>query len=113
MADTDGGVRDTIDDHLYKVLAASAFVLLLVGTVAFRILEDWSWVDSLYFSAVAVTTVGFGDLTPSSDASKLFTVAYVLTGISLITTYLNARTRRRGTRRASRSRDRSSDDDGE
>ena len=67
----------------------------------YRLLEDWSWVDSLYFSVVAVTTVGFGDITPSTDASKLFTVVYIVTGISLITTYLNLRLKRRAGRRQS------------
>jgi len=37
-------------------------------------------VDSLYFRVIAVTTVGFGDISPSTDASKLFTVVYVLGG---------------------------------
>ncbi|MBG7606174.1 MAG: two pore domain potassium channel family protein [Actinobacteria bacterium] len=46
--------------------------------MAYRILEDRSWVDSFCSCTVAVTTVGFGDLTPSTDASKLFTVFYIL-----------------------------------
>jgi hypothetical protein len=99
MSPTDGSSKWVRDEHLYRMLAASAVTLVLVGTVAYRLLEDWSWVDALYFSVVAVTTVGFGDLTPSTDASKLFTVLYVLTGISIITTYLHARMGRRGIKR--------------
>jgi voltage-gated potassium channel Kch len=57
----------------------------------YHILEGWGWVDSLYFSSVAVTTVGFGDLVPTTSGSKLFTVFYVLTGIAVVTTYLNER----------------------
>ncbi|MGI9585748.1 MAG: potassium channel family protein, partial [Acidimicrobiia bacterium] len=72
---------------------------IAVGTVVYRILEDWSWVDSVYFSVIAVTTIGFGDLTPSSDASKIFTIVYVLLGIAIITTYLNARMKRVSARR--------------
>ena len=87
------------DQNAYKVIAASAFGLIAVGTVVYRLLENWSWVDALYFSVVAVTTVGFGDLTPTTDASKLFTVVYILAGIGLITTYLNLRLRRRAARR--------------
>lgn len=83
--------RVVLDEHVYKLLAAAAAVLILTGTVAYRLFEDWSWVDSLYFSVVAVTTVGFGDLTPSTDASKLFTVAYVVAGVTIITAYLHAR----------------------
>jgi hypothetical protein len=91
-------LRSEIESYLYKILLTAAVGLLGVGTVVYRILEDWSWVDSFYFSTVAVTTVGFGDLTPSTDASKLFTVAYILSGISIIATFLHARMQRRGSK---------------
>lgn len=87
----DDAIASTWDQHAYRVLAASAFGLVALATIAYRLLEDWSWVDSIYFSVVAVTTVGFGDLSPSNDASKLFTVLYVLGGISIFAAYLNAR----------------------
>ena len=48
-----------------------------------------------YFSVVAVTTVGFGDFSPPSDVPKLFTVFYILAGISLIATFLNVRLKQR------------------
>ena len=85
MTEGDSGPRAQLSEHAYKVLAGAALVLLSAGTVAYRFLEDWSWVDSFYFSAVAVTTVGFGDLKPTGDGSKLFTVAYIFAGIGLIT----------------------------
>ncbi len=88
-----------LDDHVYKLLAGSAVALFVIGSIAYRLLEDWSWVDSVYFSVIAVTTVGFGDITPSTDASKVFTVVYVLTGMSIVTAYLHARMGRRGSKR--------------
>lgn len=99
MSPADGSNKWVLDEYLYKALGASAVTLVLVGTVVYKFLEDWSWVDAIYFSVVAVTTVGFGDLTPSTDASKLFTVVYVLMGVSIITTYLHARLGRRGIKR--------------
>ena len=82
------------DRHANKVIAGLALVLLAVGTAVYRIVEGWEWIDSLYFCTVALTTVGFGDLTPTTSGSKLFTVFYVLSGIALITTYLNLLGRR-------------------
>jgi hypothetical protein len=89
--------------HIYKVLLASAFGLVVLGTVVYRYIEDWSWVDSFYFSVVTITTVGFGDLTPTTDGGKLFTVFYILVGISIFTTFLNARLKVRAVRRMSNS----------
>ena len=40
--------------------------------------------DAVYFAVVTMTTVGFGDVTPTSDAGKLMTVLMILTGIALI-----------------------------
>lgn len=91
-------------DRIYRVLGTAAVTLVALGTVVYHSLEDWSWVDSFYFSVIAVTTVGFGDLAPSTDGSKLFTVAYILTGISIIGAYLDARLKRHGTRIRSRRR---------
>jgi hypothetical protein len=92
----------TWNRHAYKFLATAAFGLMAVGTVAYHILEDWSWVDSVYFATVAVTTVGFGDLVPTSNGAKLFTVLYVLIGMTIITTYLHTRFNRMQSRRASK-----------
>jgi voltage-gated potassium channel len=43
-----------------------------------------TFLDAFYFSVVTMTTVGFGDVTPSSELGRLLTVMMILTGISLI-----------------------------
>lgn len=40
--------------------------------------------DAVYFSVVTMTTVGFGDVTPISEAGRFMTVLMILTGIALI-----------------------------
>ena len=98
----DAAQDSVMKKHIYKILSAAAVGLIVLGTVSYRLLEDWSWVDSLYFSVIAVTTVGFGDITPTTDASKLFTILYILGGITIFAAYLDARLKRRGVRRAER-----------
>jgi voltage-gated potassium channel len=46
--------------------------------------------DSLYFSVITLTTIGYGDLTPSTAAGKIFTILYVFIGLGLILGFLNA-----------------------
>jgi preprotein translocase subunit SecY len=102
---TDEAAREQLD----RYLALAAVTLLAVGTVVYHLIEDWSWVDSFYFSVIAVTTVGFGDITPDTDGAKLFTVFYVITGITIIATWLNERLRKHGLRAQHRRRGRSAD----
>ena len=46
--------------------------------------EPWTVVDALYFCMATMSTVGYGDFGPSSDASSLFTLMYIFVGISLV-----------------------------
>lgn len=54
------------------------------GTVVYSTLEGWSLLDSLYFSTVTLTTVGYGDLHPTKPSSKIFTIFFVLVGVALM-----------------------------
>ncbi|MCA9342665.1 two pore domain potassium channel family protein [Candidatus Saccharibacteria bacterium] len=65
------------------------FAIILVGTISSHILEDLSWVDSFYFSVITLTTVGYGDITPHTDAGKIFTSIYVLVGITMLAAIAN------------------------
>ena len=62
---------------------ATLFIVLILGTVFYSFQEGWSYVDSFYFSVVTLATVGYGDLHPTTTASKLFTVAYIFIGVGL------------------------------
>lgn len=43
-----------------------------------------TFLDAFYFSVVTMTTVGFGDVTPISQAGRLLTVLMIMTGVALI-----------------------------
>jgi hypothetical protein len=90
------GKRSVASRYAYHILGGAAVLLLVVGTVVFHYIEGWSWVDSFYFSAIAGTTVGFGDLAPTTDVSKLFSVLYIFFGIGVIGTFLDQRLRYHG-----------------
>lgn len=40
--------------------------------------------DAFYFSVTTLTTVGLGDLSPTTTVGKLFTVIYIFAGLSLV-----------------------------
>jgi len=48
--------------------------------------ESWTWIDALYFSVVTISTVGYGDLTPSTRGAKVFTMFYIFFGITVVFT---------------------------
>ncbi len=64
---------------LFVVLA----VLISFGTLVFHELEGWSYIDSFYFTGITLTTIGYGDLIPTHDISKLVTVGFALSGVAI------------------------------
>ncbi|MBY6091098.1 potassium channel family protein [Pseudooceanicola sp. 502str34] len=67
----------------FRAALLLAVAILLSGTVFYRSVEGWGWVDSLYFSATTISTVGLGDLSPQTEAGKLFTVLYIFVGVGI------------------------------
>jgi hypothetical protein len=104
--------KAAISRKIYPILAGSVVLVLVVGTVVYHYLEGWSWVDAFYFSAVAGSTVGFGDLSPTTNGSKLFTVVYIFSSITIIGTFLDQRLKYHGVvrRQAKRMAQGSTDD---
>jgi voltage-gated potassium channel len=62
--------------------------LLILGTLFYTRVEGWRPLDSLYFTVVTLTTVGFGDLAPRTDAGKVFTMVYIVVGIGLLSGFV-------------------------
>lgn len=78
------GVREDPD---FRGLAMAVGGLLGSGTIFYMLVENWSFVDALYFSTIILTTIGLGDGSPASDGAKLFTVAYALVGIGVLVAF--------------------------
>lgn len=78
------GLRDPEFRSLLYVVALT----LGSGTVFYTLEEEWSVVDSLYFSVITLTTVGYGDLSPSTTRSKVFTVVYIVVGIGILLAFV-------------------------
>jgi voltage-gated potassium channel len=89
-------MKNNLDKFIYHYLLAAAGFALASGTIFYHLVEHLSWLNAYYFSVISLTTVGYGDITPHTNAGKIFTTLYVLLGVGIITTFLSIRMQRRG-----------------
>jgi voltage-gated potassium channel len=66
-----------------RVLVAglAPLALVAVGTVGYRLIEQWGWFDALYMTVITLTTVGYGETHPLGHGGRAFTIALALGGI--------------------------------
>lgn len=67
----------------------SLVVLLTVGVVFYHHVERLNYLDAVYFCVTTLATIGFGDITPKTNAGKLFTIFYAIIGIGIFAFFVN------------------------
>lgn len=60
------------------------FLVLIFGTIFYHFVESWCWIDAFYFTTVTLTTIGYGDLYPTHEVSKILTSIFALASIPII-----------------------------
>jgi len=58
-------------------------ILLFGGSFVYSHVEAWSFLDSIYFTVVTVTTIGYGDIVPQTITGKIFTMFFSFFGIAM------------------------------
>jgi hypothetical protein len=65
-------------------LLGVATLIVVVGILFYMRVEHWTLVDAFYFCVVTMATVGYGDITPTTDVGKIFTTVYIIVGLSIL-----------------------------
>lgn len=60
---------------------STIITLILIGGIFYHHYESLTWLDSFYVTVMNVMTIGTNGFSPSSDASKMFTMIYTLVSV--------------------------------
>jgi voltage-gated potassium channel len=56
-------------------------LIMFYGTGGYMLVEGWSFFDSLYMTIITLTTVGYGEIRPLSEAGRIFTTVLIVVGV--------------------------------
>lgn len=72
--------------QILRRLFGAVFALLLlivIGTVGYRIMMHWSLLDSIYMTVITIATVGFKEVAPLTKSAQVFTIFLIFGGLAV------------------------------
>lgn len=66
-----------------RVARNMAIGTIALGTLGFRFIAGYSWINAFYMTIITVSTVGFGEVAPLSPAGRLFTSVFIVINVLL------------------------------
>ncbi len=76
-------MRELFQKNIYSAILLLALVFL-TGTLTFVFAFDFSIVDAIYMTIITVSTVGFKEVEPLTNAEKLFTSGLIVSSIFIM-----------------------------
>ena len=72
--------------HNFQYVLFFTVCTILIGTAAVRYFEQMGFHDALWWALVTATTVGYGDISPSTAGGRVVAIILMLVGIGFIST---------------------------
>ena len=73
----------------YGKLLGLFAAFIFTSVLFYHYTENWSVLDCVYFITVTLLTVGYGDVVPTNDGTRLFTIFMIIFGLIFILKILN------------------------
>ncbi|WPD21619.1 MAG: potassium channel protein [Candidatus Electrothrix aestuarii] len=68
----------------YILFVGPLLMFLVIGPVGYIFLEGTPFIDGLYLTMITISTVGYGDIVPTTPAGRLFTVLLIFSGVGYV-----------------------------
>jgi voltage-gated potassium channel len=67
-----------------KIAVLLLIAVIIFGIVGYLIIERWSIFDAIYMTIISITTTGYKEVHPLSNAGKIFTLVVIIFGVVAI-----------------------------
>jgi voltage-gated potassium channel len=75
-----------------KIVFLALILLVLVGMAGFHFIEGWTWFEGFYMVLTTISTIGYGEIHPLSQAGRVFNSFVIVTGVGLVLLFFGGAT---------------------
>lgn len=65
----------------FRIALSALIAVFVIGTVGYMVIEGWSFLDSLFMTAITLSTTGYGEVHPLHDDGRVFSIVLMVGGI--------------------------------
>ena len=76
------GFELTMSQRTLMLQTLAFLIYLLLGAFIFSTIEDWKYLDGVYWADSTLFTVGYGDISPQTTLGRALLLPYALVGIT-------------------------------
>ncbi len=59
-------------------------LVLILGTIGYRVVEGWNYLDGFYMTVITISTIGFKEVHDLSPSGQVFTIAIIVGGMGMM-----------------------------
>lgn len=68
-------------DHKGRKAALAIVLLVVLGTVGYRLIEGWAWFECFYMTIITLATIGYKEPEGITEQGRYFTAALIVVGV--------------------------------
>ncbi|WP_456867663.1 potassium channel family protein [Galbibacter sp. BG1] len=68
----------------FYIAVALLLFIFSFGIIGYRLLGNYSWVEAAYMTVITITTVGFSEVRPTDDITKIFTIVLITSSVFIV-----------------------------
>ncbi len=67
-----------------RIILTALAVFAAAAVVGYRLIEGWSWLDSIYMVVMTITTIGYKEVHGLSHTGQIFNIVVMIVGVGLV-----------------------------
>jgi len=67
----------------FRFAISATIAVFVIGTIGYMAIEGWSFLDSLFMTAITISTVGYDEVGDLSSGGQIFSIVLIVVGVGI------------------------------